>query len=82
LGASTVDIDPVIDMDDVEAFELFLYGIDDSVAAAASTTKAGQLPGQRTADSQRLFGQWTENEFQTGSANLLGEANQITFGAN
>ena len=68
-------------MDDVEAFELFVYGIDDSVAAAASATKAGQLAGQRTADSQRLFGQWTEDELQTGSANLLGEANEITFGA-
>ncbi len=68
-------------MDDVEPFELFVYGIDDSIAATASATKTGQLAGQRTANSQRLFGQWTEDELQTGSANLLGEAMQIMFGA-
>jgi hypothetical protein len=78
---SAVDIASVVDVDDVEEFELFVYGIDDSIAAAAGATQTGQLASQRTANSQRLFGQWTEDELQAGSANLLGEGKLITFGA-
>lgn len=49
-------------MDDVQPFELFVYGIDDSIAAAAGATQTGKLASQRTANSQRLFGQWTEDD--------------------
>jgi hypothetical protein len=78
---SAVDTASVVDVNDVEPFELFVYGIVDSIAAAAGATQTGQLASQRTANLQRLFGQWTEDELQAGSANLLGEAKQITFGA-
>jgi hypothetical protein len=51
---SAVDIASVVDVDDVEEFELFVYGIDDSIAAAAGATQTGQLASQRTANSQRF----------------------------
>jgi len=71
----------VINVNDVDPFELCVHGIDDSVAASAGTSQTGQLATQGTADSQRLFGQRAEDEFQARSANLLWEAKEITFGA-
>lgn len=68
---SAVDIAPVINLDDIDPFELFVYGIDDSVAATAGTSQTSQLATQRTADSQWHFRQWAEDELQARSTNLL-----------
>lgn len=51
IDGSAVDTASVIDVDDVEPFELFVYGVDDSVAAAAGATKTGQLAGSRGMDA-------------------------------
>ena len=79
--SSAVDIAQVINVDDIDPFEFFVHGIDDSVAATAGTSQTSELATQWTADSQRRFGQWTEDELHARCANLLWELKEITFGA-
>jgi hypothetical protein len=78
---SSIDVASMVDVDDIDAFELFVYGVDDPVAATAGGAQTGPLSGQLTAYPKRLFGQGTEDELQTRSADLLWKSEQVTFGA-
>jgi hypothetical protein len=77
---SPVHIAPVIDVDDVETPALIVDAVDGPITPAAGGAKSRQPATQRTPQPVGLLGQRTEDECQTGGADLLREPKKVTLG--
>lgn len=70
----------MVDVDDVDAVCHLIDPVDDPVASATGGVQADQLASQRSTQPARLFGEWPDNERQTGDADLLRQSKDVTLG--